>query len=122
MFLRKVEAGCILILAGLSLHAADLAVWVDPFVGTAGTGHCSPAAAYPFGMLQPGADTGNKGWDYCAGYLYSDKRIRGFCQTHLNGTGSTDLGDVGFFPFTGARPAELSSAFSHERESASPVL
>ena len=120
MFLRKVEAGCILILAGLSLHAADLAAWVDPFVGTAGTGHCSPAAAYPFGMLQPGADTGNRGWDYCAGYLYSDRRIRGFCQTHLNGTGSTDLGDVGFFPFTGACPAELSSAFSHERECASP--
>jgi hypothetical protein len=104
----------------LFAFGADNARWVDPFIGTAGTGHCTPAAAYPFGMLQPGADTGNKGWDYCSGYLYSDTRIRGFCQTHLNGTGSTDLGDVGFFPFTGGRPKELSSAFSHARETASP--
>lgn len=104
----------------ISALGADNARWVDPFVGTAGRGHCTPAAAYPFGMLQPGADTGNKGWDYCSGYLYSDTRIRGFCQTHLNGTGSTDLGDVGFFPFTGARPKDFSSSFSHSREAASP--
>ena len=107
-------------LASAVLLGGDNAQWVNPFIGTAGTGHCTPAAAYPFGMLQPGADTGNKGWDYCSGYLYSDTRIRGFCQTHLNGTGSTDLGDVGFFPFTGKRPKDFSSSFSHSREVASP--
>ena len=34
---------------------ADLNVldWVDPFIGTGGNGHTTPAAAYPFGMVQP---------------------------------------------------------------------
>jgi len=100
--------------------ARDVAQWADPMVGTAGTGHCSPAAAYPFGMVQPGADTGRAGWDYCAGYHYQDAKIVGFSQTHLNGTGSTDLGDVSVFPFTGVCPAKLESRFSHERETAEP--
>ena len=28
--------------------------YVDPFVGTAYTGHTTPAAAYPLGFMQPG--------------------------------------------------------------------
>ena len=78
------------------------------------------AAAFPFGMVQPGADTGRSGWDHCAGYLYSDTSIVGFSQTHLNGTGSADLGDLSLFPFTGERPAKFESKFSHVRETASP--
>ena len=93
---------------------------VDPFIGTAGTGHCTPAAAYPFGMVQPGADTGNEGWEHCSGYEYGDDRIVMFSNTHLNGTGSSGLGDVGFFPFAGAAPAAPGSSFSHERETAEP--
>lgn len=31
---------------------ADLADYVDPFTGTAGTGHTHPAACVPFGMVQ----------------------------------------------------------------------
>lgn len=106
--------------AWCGIAGGDVARWVDPMVGTAGTGHCSPAAAYPFGMVQPGADTGRAGWDYCAGYQYADKTIVGFSQTHLNGTGSTELGDVSLFPFTGSRPDRLESAFSHTRETAEP--
>ena len=99
---------------------ADVVDFADPMVGTAGTGHCSPAAAFPFGMVQPGADTGRAGWNYCAGYFYPDTTLVGFSQTHLNGTGSTDLGDLSIFPFTGERPAKFESRFSHERETASP--
>ena len=64
----------------------DLAEFVDPFVGTAGTGHTFPAACVPFGMVQAGPDTGYSGWEHCSGYIYGEKTICGFTQTHLNGT------------------------------------
>ena len=75
--------------------------FVDPFIGTAGTGHTTPAACVPFGLVQAGPDTGNGDWAHCSGYSYGDKTICGFSQTHLNGTGCPDLGDVRILPFTG---------------------
>ena len=41
------------------LLAVTLVELVNPFVGTAGYGHTTPAATCPFGMVQPGPDTGN---------------------------------------------------------------
>ena len=79
----------------------DPARWVDPFVGTSATGHTFPAACVPFGLVQAGPDTGNGTWHYCSGYRYEDKTICGFTQTHLNGTGCSDLGDVRILPMTG---------------------
>ena len=73
--------------------------YVDPFVGTAGFGHTTPAACVPFGLVQAGPDTGNGDWDHCSGYNYGDKAVLGFSQTHLNGTGCPDLGDVKLLPF-----------------------
>ena len=73
--------------------------YVDPFVGTAGFGHTTPAACVPFGLVQAGPDTGNGDWDHCSGYNYGDKTVLGFSQTHLNGTGCPDLGDVKLLPF-----------------------
>ena len=66
---------------------ADLARHVNPFIGTAFTGHTFPGATYPLGMMQPGPETGNFSWDYCSGYFYDDERINGFSQNRLNGTG-----------------------------------
>ena len=79
----------------------DPAKWVDPFVGTSGTGHTFPSACVPLGLVQAGPDTGNGTWEYCSGYRYDDKTIYGFTQTHLNGTGATDLGDVLLLPLSG---------------------
>ena len=81
--------------------ARDVLEYVDPFIGTQGVGHTTPAAAYPFGMVQPGPDTGLGGWERCSGYQYRDKEIERFSQTHLSGTGCSDFSDVGFMPFTG---------------------
>lgn len=105
----------------VAIFAAATA-FVDPFIGTSGTGHCTPCAAYPFGMVQPGGDTGCSpwSWEHCSGYDYRDKRIIMFSNTHLSGTGSSGLGDVGLFPFSGETPASPGSSFSHERENASP--
>ena len=80
--------------------AADLCDYVDPFVGTAGTGHTFPGACVPFGMIQASPDTGNGDWDHCSGYVYGDTNLYGFTQTHLSGTGCADLGDIRLLPFT----------------------
>ena len=80
------------------------AAHVDPFIGTSGTGHTYPGATRPFGLVQPGPDTGYGDWGHCSGYRWEDHRILGFSQTHLSGTGCSDLGDFLLLPFTGALP------------------
>ena len=103
----------------------DLAEYVDPFVGTAGTGHTTPAACVPFGMVQAGADTGYSGWEHCSGYIYGEKTICGFTQTHLNGTGCPDLCDVRIVPLPGRRgrsprPTDCVVEFDKTSERAEP--
>ena len=76
----------------------DIASWVDPFIGTSGTGHTFPAACVPFGMVKAGPDTGTGDWEHCSGYQFGDREIVGFSQTHLSGTGCPDMGDVSILP------------------------
>lgn len=92
---------------------------VDPFVGTGGSGHCTPAATVPFGAVQPGPDTGEHGWKHCSGYHADDRTILGFSSTHLSGTGCGDLGDVRLVPFLGESP-EQPLAFDKADEIATP--
>src|SRR5690554_1952294 len=98
----------------------DYTLYVNPFIGTAFTGHTFPGATYPLGFMQPGPETGNFSWDYCSGYFYDDERINGFSQNRLNGTGIVDLGDLLMQPFSGDVRDDLSSAFSKSSEIASP--
>ena len=56
-----------------------------------------------FGMIQTSPVTGAVGWRYCSEYVYEDSLIWGFTQTHLNGTGCMDLGDILVMPVTGTR-------------------
>lgn len=91
---------------------------VDPFIGTAGHGHTFPGATLPFGMVQISPDNGIYGWDWCSGYHYSADEIVYFSHKHLNGTGATDLGDIGFMPFSGKH--EGRNKFSHNNEYARP--
>lgn len=79
---------------------SNLTQYVDPFVGTAYTGHTTPAAACPLGFVQPGPQTGNFGWEHCSGYNYNDSLIWGFTQNKLNGTGIPDMGDLLLMPFS----------------------
>ena len=98
----------------------DLTQYVNPFIGTAFTGHTFPGATYPLGMMQPGPETGNFSWEYCSGYFYDDERINGFSQNRLNGTGCVDLGDLLMQPFAGEKRDDLSSRFDKSTEKASP--
>ena len=104
------------VLVAVAAHART--EWVDPFIGTAGTGHTFPAACVPFGLVQAGADTGYGGWEHCSGYRFGDKTIWGFTQTHLNGTGGKDLCDVRLLPFRGEKSAPI--PFDHADERAAP--
>lgn len=95
--------------------------FVNPFIGGAANGHTFPGACVPFGLVQTSPVTGAIGWQYCAEYLNSDTRIWGFSQTHLNGTGCLDLGDILVMPST-ARPGrkDYRSSFSKANETAHP--
>ena len=99
----------------------DLSSWVRPEIGTGGNGHAFPGAAYPFGLVQAGPDTGCDGWGHCSGYRFEEKEIKGFSQTHLSGTGCTDLGDFLFFPYCGpSREDGFSSDFDKGSETMEP--
>jgi len=97
--------------------------YVNPFIGTGGTGHTFPGATVPYGMVQLSPDTRIDGsWEGCSGYHYSDNRIYGFSHTHLNGTGVSDFGDILLMPTKGEPSFDnkiYSSTFSHANEKAS---
>ena len=101
--------------------SADYTQFVDPFIGCSEKGHTFPGACVPFGNIQVGPDTGNGDWSHCSGYLYRDKKIWGFSQNHLNGTGNPELGDILLQPFTGSAVREnYHSAYDKTTQSASP--
>ena len=112
-------AACGAVACAYAGDAAGVCGYVDPFVGTAGTGHTFPSACVPFGLIQAGPDTGNGDWDHCSGYRYGDSSIFGFSQTHLNGTGCPDLGDVRILPFVSKAVPE-SVPYEKASESAKP--
>jgi len=104
-----------------SQTAGDLTMHVDPFIGTAGTGHTFPGACAPFGLIQAGPETGNLSWRYCSGYNADDDSITGFTQTRLNGTGVPDLGDIRLFPFQQlAADGKYISSYRKQSQKASP--
>ncbi|MCK5148432.1 GH92 family glycosyl hydrolase [bacterium] len=132
-----------LILSGLVLFAcvcqkknsehAGLESYVDyvnPFVGTLGSGNTFPGAVTPFGMIQISPDTEKHDWAAASGYEYADSTLLGFSLTHLSGTGIPDLGDILFVPSIGdlsfepGNKADAGSGyrthFTHAQEKASP--
>lgn len=102
---------------------ADYTQYVNPFIGAADNGHTFPGACRPFGMIQTSPVTGAVGWRYCSEYVYTDSIIWGFTQTHLNGTGCMDLGDLLVMPVTGNRNRawdDYRSPFNKQSETATP--
>lgn len=108
----------------------NLIRYVDPMIGTDGSGHTYPGATTPFGMVQLSPDTEIGEWKRCSGYHYTDETILGFSHTHISGTGVGDLGDFLFSPTTGPLKTNRGtvldpesgyrSRFSHDDETASP--
>lgn len=105
MLLKKIRLQlfifCVITISS-SLHICaeeNYIKYVNAFIGNADNGHTFPGACSPFGLIQAGPDSGNGSWKYCSGYNYDDDYIEGFSQTHLNGTGVPDLGDILLYPF-----------------------
>jgi predicted alpha-1,2-mannosidase len=95
--------------------------YVNPFIGNADNGHTFPGACAPFGLIQVSPESGNGSWRYCSGFNYDDDKIVGFSQTHLNGTGIPDLGDIRVFPFNkGFQGGEYASSYNRESQIAKP--
>ena len=86
---------------------AALAAAPDLFIGTQDRGNTTPAATYPFGLVQPGPDTSEKpdvlslNPFHASGYQYGDRFIWRFSQLHFSGTGGPGLGNIGIMPFGG---------------------
>ncbi len=96
----------------------DRGRYADPFIGTDYTGHTSPAASCPLGMVQPGPHTGNYLWKYCSGYNWSDSLILGFTQNRLSGTGVPSLCNILIMPFSDSHGQDYASV--KRDETASP--
>ncbi|OBT16361.1 hypothetical protein A9264_11965 [Vibrio sp. UCD-FRSSP16_10] len=85
------------------LPATDLTQYVDPFIGTAKTGHTHPGAIAPNGMIQmtPITDDMKKDWwAVCSGYYDDFDTLIGFGHTALSGTGIGGLDNFQMLPFT----------------------
>jgi predicted alpha-1,2-mannosidase len=114
-------------LAATASDTRDLTAYVNPLAGTLGPGFPMVAAHVPFGMIEPGPDTGMPGTEnpvnYC-GYSYVDTMIRGFGLSHFDGAGIHIGGDIPFMATTGSvsssDPGRYGSAFSHAQETAQP--
>ncbi|MFY7651579.1 MAG: GH92 family glycosyl hydrolase [Chitinophagaceae bacterium] len=107
-------------LAFFSLKAQN-SKYVNVFIGTKGTGHCFPGPSMPFGMVQPGPDNKDFGWDYTSGYQYDDSTIVGFSQTRFNGTGINEMGDVLLMPINPLQK-NLANGYIKSTEKASTGL
>ena len=108
--------------AGL-LSAQSFTQYVDPRIGTGDHGHVFLGANVPFGMVNAGPTQIESGWDWCSGYHESGTKIVGFAQTHLSGTGCSDLGDIAIMPAVkelGLSREGLATTFSHEKEEVRP--
>ena len=109
---------------------AQLAAPVDlvtPLMGTDNTkelscGNLYPAICRPWGMNVWTPQTGKMGNGWI--YLYADRRIRGFRQTHQPSPWIGDYGQFAVMPITGKtvfKEDERASWFTHKTEHATPA-
>jgi len=106
------------------LTVEDLSKWVDPMIGTDGSGNVLPGALVPHGMVRASPDTDDKAGAIAA-YHYDADKLAGFSHTHLLGPGGSSNGysQVLVMPYAGtitdALPDHL-APFSHDTEVAEP--
>lgn len=98
----------------------DAASYVDPMIGTNGSGFVFPGPAAPYGMVQLSPDT--EGPFAYTGYHWTDRAIRGFSHVHVQSMGVREGGLVPFMPTAGPIVStdvkRYQSAFDHANERA----
>ena len=110
--------------AEYAFEARDLVRYVDPMIGTQGSGNVIPGALLPHGMVRASPLTTDNANDVAA-YSYSSTQFRGLSHTHLEGAGGSANGysQILVFPTVGALTAQSESytaSFSHDDEEARP--
>ncbi|MGH2785906.1 MAG: GH92 family glycosyl hydrolase [Actinomycetota bacterium] len=73
--------------------------FVDPMIGTLGSGFVFPGPAAPYGMVQLSPDT--DGVFAYTGYQWIDAFIRGFSHVHVQSMGVREGGNIPFMPTAG---------------------
>ena len=102
-----------------TLGSQNNAKYVNVFIGTDGTGHTFPGPSMPFGMVQPGPDNREQGWNHTSGYQFQDTILLGFSQTRFNGTGISEMGDILLLPFVETKDKMLKNRYFKNTEKAS---
>jgi predicted alpha-1,2-mannosidase len=100
-----------------SVRAEDLTRYVNPWMGVVGRGNVAIGPQLPWGSVNPGPDTEN---GFTDGYDPA-RKIRGFSQLHVTGTGGT--GKYGQFlvsPQIGLNVAETGHDSAKDHEDARP--
>ena len=115
----KVPLLIFLIAVTTIISAQNHSKYVNVFIGTDGTGHTFPGPSVPFGMVQPGPDNCDQGWNHTSGYQYLDSIVLGFSQTRFSGTGISEMGDVLLLPFANNRDENLKNRYFKDSENAS---
>ena len=103
----------------------DLTAWVDPRIGTAGSGNVFMGATLPHGMVKLGPDTDN-GTQDIRGYQWNATKIQAFSHTHLDGPGGSAYGysQIALLPTMGTRTFDedkYAATFTHDGEIAEPA-
>lgn len=99
--LRKIPLGIFsFFLLSANLLAQPLYKFIDPFIGSQGSGHIFVGPSCPYGMVKPGPDN-NVGSN--SGYEPDTLvTIFGFSQTHVSGTGGgPKYGNISVMPYGG---------------------
>ena len=87
--------------------SASLVDYVDPFIGTEGSGHTYPGPVRPGGLVAPGPDGfdgKNFDWEKSGaggGYKYKHQAVYGFSPLHVSGRGCPLFGSCCLLPMTG---------------------
>lgn len=115
MEIKKIVISSLFLLYIFSVNAQNNAKFVNTFIGTDGTGHTFPGPSMPFGMVQPGPDNKDFGWNHTSGYQYKDTLLLGFSQTRFSGTGINEMGDVLLLPIN-PKKEKLKNAYFKNTE------
>ncbi|HKZ39021.1 MAG TPA: hypothetical protein VJ184_15265 [Chryseolinea sp.] len=79
----------------LSVHSQPLTQLVNPFIGTANSGHTNPGAVMPWGMVSLSPfntyDSATRS-TAASPYIYGNKYIYGFTHLNLSGVGCPEMG------------------------------
>ena len=91
---------------------------IDPFIGTSSTGHTTPGAKAPFGMMymvpvNEYNPMGSNWWDYTTGYQYGDKTFSEIAHTALTGAGISGWLDIKISPFAESRTMDKITEVAH---------